>query len=83
MMDYTIRHIGGQVPTQAEGNLTDGRAYYFRARHFRWTLTLSTGPAEADFLTWCNTSEIIATGDDPTGGGMDNAEVIAILDRYL
>lgn len=82
-MKYTIDSIGGMCPTQAEGNLEDGRAFYFRARNGRWTLDISTQPALPDLAEWGDSGALIAQGEDLTGGFMDDNEVGAILDQHL
>jgi len=79
MNTYTIDYIGGMAPTQAEGTLSDGRKFYFRARHGGWSLRVSTSPTNFDYLY----SPCIAEGVDKTHGGMSNQSVIEILDQYL
>lgn len=77
MSTYKIESIGGVCPTQAEGTLSDGKHFYFRARHGEWTLTVAEDRNDV-YL-----GPVMAIGDDPTFGSMSDKAVIAILDEYL
>lgn len=82
---YTVTSIGGACPTQAEGVTADGRPYYFRARHGRWTLDVG----EVGWPEYCEwpgdvwDQKRIADGDDPSQGWMEDTDVLSILDQHL
>ena len=85
---YSVRSIGGACPTQAEGRTVGDRPYYFRARHGDWTLEVGEPDFPTDYCSWPATRHdwdayLIAQGDDPSNGFMDDAEVLAILDEHL
>jgi hypothetical protein len=49
----TIESLGGGVPVQGEGKLKDGRRFYFRARHERWSFSVGATSDEAiENPTW-------------------------------
>lgn len=82
MNGYSITDIGGMCPTQAWGNLEDGRAFYFRARGGAWTIDISDGKEDAE--EWAGArGSLRIHGHDPTGGMMADKAVIKILDEYL
>jgi hypothetical protein len=39
--------VGGSTPVQGEGRLTDGRSFYFRARHEGWSFGVASSVDEA------------------------------------
>jgi hypothetical protein len=81
-MVYRVERIGGSCPTQASGQLEDGRPFYFRARSGQWEL--SVGPHGAIDRSWIGLLEWeVAEGDDPTIGWMSDQQVLAILDEHL
>ena len=85
---YTVSSIGGMCPTKAEGRTVGGRPYYFRARHGDWTLEVGHLNFPTDYGSWPFVrgdwnAFLVASGDDPTHGGMSDAEVLAILDEHL
>ena len=64
-------------PTQAEGRLTDGRRWYFRARHGDWRIDLADNPGEDPIG---NTK---FRGEDPSSGWMPGCEVVRLLELHL
>lgn len=85
---YTVSFIGGMVPTQSNGLLADGRPYYFRARGGSWTLEIGEQGWQVDYRLWPRDHEkkgrlVYAEGLDNSMGAMTEAEVLAVLDRYL
>lgn len=72
-MALVIQNIGGACPCQADG-VWDNQFFYFRARHGEWTLEIGATPEDA---VW---GELIAEGDDPTGGHMSDKEARAIIE---
>lgn len=59
-------------PHQAEGELSDGRWFYFRARNNVWTFSVG------DTLRKAVASEPLAEGDDPRGNlSYGDAPVVA------
>lgn len=85
---YTVTELGGACPTQAQGRTVGNRPYYFRARHGEWTLEVGEPDFPTDYLEWPSTRHdwdayLIAEGDDPSGGWMEDDEVLAILDQHL
>ena len=52
-------------PHQAEGQLDDGRWFYFRARHNSWSISIGTSVADA--VNNEIDGEAFACGDDPHG----------------
>lgn len=84
---FTVESIGGACPTQAEGRTAGGRPYYFRARHGGWALHLGE-PGWGPYTSWpdrprLGDEHVIAEGEDPSGGFMDDEDVLAILDEHL
>lgn len=73
-MALVIKTIGGACPFQAEG-VWDDQFFYFRARHGEWTLEI--GPTSDDAV-W---GELIAEGDDPTGGHMSDKDARSIIEN--
>lgn len=53
-------------PHQVEGEMLDGRVFYFRARHNHWTIGIGATPADAVEAS-CRCSTAAAEGDDPRG----------------
>lgn len=76
---YLLRTIGGACPTQAEGETADGREFYFRARHGKWSLQVAAAPGQ-DAI---EDGPVVAAGDDPSGGFMTDEDVMSILDAAL
>ncbi len=64
-------------PTQAEGRLTDGRRWYFRARSFGWRIDIGDAPDEDPI------GKTKHEGDDPSGGWMPGPEVVRLLELHL
>ncbi|MGW4718906.1 hypothetical protein [Nocardia sp. NPDC004260] len=73
----------GMCPTQLEGRAADGRPFYFRARHNSWVLRVGAPTDPDDYLGWHSHAEVIAEGDDPTGGCMDPEEVDRLVTAHL
>lgn len=67
-----VNKIYGAFPTQAEGQAS-GVPFYFRARHGAWTLDFGQDPIKAPELT--------LSGDDPSAGMMEDADVLIHLRR--
>lgn len=80
--NFRVVSIGGACPTQSEGVTAGGRPFYFRARHGEWVLRLGPQGAPADYSEWSDDAVVVALGDDPSGGWMEDAEVLAILDAH-
>lgn len=85
---YVIEELGGACPTQAIGRTESGRPYYFRARHGDWTLEVGEPDFPTDYVHWPSDRNdwdayLIAEGDDPSCGWMEDDEVLAILDKHL
>jgi|LSQX01.1.fsa_nt_gb hypothetical protein len=80
---FTVDEIGGECPTEAIGRYTDtNQPFYFRARSGRWTLELGQPEWPTDYVNWPADVwpyETVAQGDDPTHGGMADADVLVIL----
>lgn len=85
--DYSIEELGGACPTQAQGRTVDDRPYYFRARHGTWTLQVGQPGWPTDYCDWPTSweddSTYVAQGDDESHGWMEDADVLALLDRHL
>lgn len=83
---YVVEDIGGACPTQATGRTAGDRPFYFRARHGDWTLNVGE-PGWPEYRNWPGDAAwnhgLVAQGDDPSGGDMDDADVLAILDEHL
>lgn len=73
----------GVCPTQLEGRATDGRPFYFRARHKTWVLRVGAAGDPDDYINWAGHDEVIAEGDDPSGGCMDPVEVDRLVTAHL
>jgi len=73
-----IRFTCFACPTQAEGTLSDGRMFYFRARHGDWRLAVSHEPG-GDAVD----GKIIAEGDDLSDGFMPPNVVVDIVLTHL
>lgn len=67
-----VDQIYGAFPTQAYGEMS-GVRFYFRARHGSWRLDFGDDPVSAPALSM--------SGDDPSGGMMEDADVMDILRR--
>lgn len=68
MSRLVVTTFGGACPTQAEGVLPDGSAFYFRARHGRWTI--EAGPdGPKDYLDWPRDSGRLIANDEFEGDG--------------
>lgn len=80
---YDVVYLDGMCPTQAEGTIQGGRAFYFRARGSQWTLDVSNEIARPDYGTWFENSTEIAKGQDPTGGAMGPNDVHLILSEEI
>ena len=85
---YTVEEIGGACPTQATGRTSDDRPFYFRARHGYWTLERGEPGWPTDYCDWPATrhdgiDSLVADGDDPSNGWMEDVEVLAILDAHF
>lgn len=72
-----IRFTCFACPTQAEGKLTDGRMFYFRARHGTWDLRVSD--EATDDVGDAVRGQAVADGDDETEGWMSPKAVAAIV----
>lgn len=81
--DSTELRFGGKwtcvhCPVQAEGRLSDGRPWYFRARHGVWSMQVGErGDEHAVEGRW------VADGDDPWDGFMPAAEAAARIHSVL
>jgi len=84
----------GDLPTQAWGRTADGRPWYFRARHGRWTIEVGddrswpTNYAEwprpdlaFDQIDW--EQFVVAEGEDDTLGSMEADDVHDLLAEHL
>lgn len=89
MSDYTFELTCPSFPTQAEGRTADDRPWYFRARHGEWTLEVGDYGWPTPLLEWPDNGAvlsgelIVAKGDDPTHGQMDEDDVHAVLTEHL
>lgn len=81
---YRVSTIGGACPTQATGRTATGRPFYFRARHGDWTLQVGDEVAwPEDYAAWPGFGMWLGGGNDETGGFMEEADVLAILDKHI
>jgi hypothetical protein len=81
---YTVESIGGACPTQADGRTADGRPFYFRARHGEWAIKVGPADAPTNYTNWPSRGEeLVAHGDDPSGGFMEWVDVVNHLDAHL
>ena len=77
---YSPKWYGGMCPIQAEGNLVDGKAFYYRARNGSWTLDMSTKVSYADYHHWCIDKARVASGKgEPDGAGLHETLAEAFL----
>jgi len=61
----TYRVTCKACPHQVEGEMIDGRAFYFRARHNHWMIGI--GATVDDAVGACQENTETATGRDPHG----------------
>lgn len=78
-MELIITSLGGVCPVQAEGTI-NGKPFYFRARHGKWSLDIADSTFEAvDASMGGRASLCHAEGKDDTVGYMKDKDVLVIL----
>jgi len=73
----------GACPTQLDGRGTDGRPFYFRARHGVWQLRVGAVSDPTEFTEWADWGTVVAEGEDPTAGFMPADDVDALITEHL
>lgn len=90
---FSIHEVGGFCPCQVHGYVMDRvgmegstyYAFYFRARHGFWSITV--GPVnemlDEKYDLPKDPSELVAEGNDPDHGWMDPTDAVALVKEYL
>jgi hypothetical protein len=81
---YIVTRIWGHIPTLAQGRTGDDRPFYFRAQDGSWTLEVGPVGVVTDYREWPAGKVLeIAGGVDPSGGWMENFQVLAALESVF
>jgi ribulose-5-phosphate 4-epimerase/fuculose-1-phosphate aldolase len=84
----TYRVTCNSCPHQVEGELIDGRVFYFKARYHHWMIGVGATIDDAidDAIAACNNDDGTASGKDPHGRityGDAPDEARRIIEAYL
>lgn len=79
--DFTFTVLPASF-NRAEGRLSNGHPYYFRARGGVWWLYVGERDWPTGFLDWPSGVEPIAEGRDATNGNMTEAEIRRLISIF-